>query len=151
MREYCYDHSSTFLSSIICFMSVSFSISNEMNCCLLPSLGGESISNDTLRSSESKSSLSSSGSSKNSAILRLPYSIIFAWCNYSNWPTWSIFYWIANFDKLSLAEKNVYFNIPIKQMIPKKISNLVSLLFKLSEKTLLLGFDSVSCIYFFSF
>ncbi len=151
MREYCYNHSSTFLSSIICFMSISLSISDEINCCLLPSLGGESTSNDILRSSVSSSYFSSSGSSRNSAILRLPYSIIFAWCNYSNCPTWSIFYWIANFDKLSLVEKNVYFNIPIKQMIPKKISNLVILLFKLSEKTLLLGFEFVSWIYFFSF
>jgi hypothetical protein len=51
---------------------------------------------------------------------------------------------ICSFDKFSLVEKKVYFSIPIKQMIPKKISNLVNLLFKVSEKILFFGHVVVS-------
>jgi hypothetical protein len=144
------NQSSAFLISTICFMSLSFSISEAMNWCRLLSLG-QSISNETLRSSLSISSFSSSGSSRNSATLRWPSSIILVWCTDENWPTCSNFEDTEILDKLSLVLKKVSFSIPIRQMMPKKMSSLVSLLLRVSEKTLLLGFVLVSWICFLSF
>lgn len=134
-------------------MSVNFSINPEKirRFWLFLSWSGLSISKETFRSSVSSSSYSIYGSSRNSATLRWPYSIIFVWWADGNWLISSSFEEILNLFKLSPVDIKASFNIPMRQIIPRKISSLVSLLLSVSENILLFGREEVSCISFFNF